>query len=102
MRRGLVAVAALARDLDKLNRKKKLGSAVRSRIMVFCWLVRGKRLDAGRTRALARELRRGARLRRPYALPVRERSGISDPALLSLAAGKPVDTGSRSRRPRAG
>jgi transcriptional regulator with XRE-family HTH domain len=68
---GLAALAALARDLDRLNRKKKLGSALRSRIKVFCWSVRGKRLDAGRTRALARELRRGARLRRPYALPVR-------------------------------
>jgi hypothetical protein len=70
---GLAAVAALARELDKLNRKKKLGSAVRSRIKVFCWSVRGKRLDAGRTRALARELRRGALLRRPFALPVRAR-----------------------------
>jgi transcriptional regulator with XRE-family HTH domain len=70
---GLAAVAALARDLDRLSRNKKLGSTLRSRIKVFCWSVRGERLDAERTRELAREVRRGRRLRRPYALPVRKR-----------------------------
>ena len=56
---------AAALEIDKGN----LGEAIK----VFCWSVRGQRLDAERTRALAREERRGARLRRPYALPVRER-----------------------------
>ncbi len=68
---GLAAVAAVARQLAALARRKKVGSAVRLRIKVFCWSVRGKRLDAERTRTLARELRRLGRLRRPYELPAR-------------------------------
>jgi hypothetical protein len=73
-RRDSAALTKLARDLEALNRRKKLASSVRSRLKLFCWSVRGNRLDAERTRTLARELRRAmGRLRRPYELPFRER-----------------------------